>query len=99
MLGDTLRLLRKLNGIKANQLANSLQISSTYLSELEHNKKNPTLDLIKRYAEYFDLKPSTILFFDEKCENDSEIRKNIRHAMLKFLEAVERCEDRAYMEK
>ena len=49
MLGSSLRLIRKLYGETAKELANQLGISATYLSEIENGKKKVSLDLIQKY--------------------------------------------------
>lgn len=95
MLGDSLRLLRKMHSVPAKHLANKLGISATYLSEIENNKKKPTLDLLMKYAEYFKVKPSTILFFDESNSvNEPTVKTNLRNAFIRYAKALERCEDR-----
>ena len=95
MLGDSLRLLRKMHSIPAKHLANKLGISATYLSEIENNKKKPTLDLLMKYAEYFKVKPSTILFFDESNSvNEPTVKTNLRNAFIRYAKALERCENR-----
>lgn len=93
MLGDSLRLIRKMHSIPAKQLASKLGISATYLSEIENGKKRPTLELITKYAEIFKVKPSTILFFDESLD-DSAARNNLRNAFIRYGKALERCENR-----
>ena len=95
MLGDSLRLIRKMHSIPAKHLASKLGISATYLSEIENNKKKPTLDLIMKYAEYFRVKPSTILFFDESNSlNEPATKVNLRNAFIRYAKALERCENR-----
>ena len=46
MLGSSLRLIRKLYGETAKELANQLGISATYLSEIENGKKS----LVRPYS-------------------------------------------------
>jgi len=84
-----------MHSIPAKQLASKLGISAPYLSEIENNKKKPTLDLLTKYAEYFKIKPSTILFFDESNSlNESTAKINLRNAFIRYAKALERCEDR-----
>ena len=45
-MGEALRLLRIFNGYKSAELAELLEISQSYVSELENNKKQPTMDAI-----------------------------------------------------
>ena len=66
MLNELLRLLRVLNDLKAVDLAEKLGISPSYLSEIESGKKEPTLDLIQRYAEEFRTNRGTLLSFADE---------------------------------
>jgi len=95
MLGDSLKLIRKMHSIPAKQLASKLGISATYLSEIENNKKKPTLDILLKYAECFKVKLSTILFFDEANGLDEPPAKtSLRNAFIRYAKALERCENR-----
>lgn len=99
MLGNSLRLIRKMHGISAKKLSNELGISAPYLSEIENERKRPTLELIMKYAEYFKIKPSTILFFDEKnSAKDTNAKISLRNAFVRYAEALERCEERLLSE-
>jgi transcriptional regulator with XRE-family HTH domain len=65
VLGETLRRLRGIYGYSARELSEVLQISSSYLSEIEHGKKQPSVELLQRYADVFGLRLSTLLRFSE----------------------------------
>ena len=64
-MGEALRLLRIFNGYKSAELAELLDISQSYVSELENNKKQPTMDVLERYAKVFGMKKSTFFLFAE----------------------------------
>lgn len=83
MSGEVLRLLRVFNNIKANDLAEELNISKSYLSEIEHNKKKPSIELLDKYAEILNIKTSTLLLFSEALEEDPECRGGASHAVAK----------------
>lgn len=65
MLGEALRLIRVFHDIKQSDAANKLGVSKSYLSEIEKGRKEPTLDLVKKYEAAFDIPASSILFFSE----------------------------------
>ena len=71
MLGEALRLIRVFHDLKQTEAAARLGISKSYLSEIESEVKGPTLQLIDRYAEVFELPASSILFFAESLQNGS----------------------------
>ncbi len=92
MIGKALRLLRVYHDLKLGELAKQIEISSGYLSEIENGKKKPSLELIEKYAVFFNLKPSAILFFSENLDNETmagKIKNNIRGNMLAFLSTIE----------
>ena len=92
MIGDALRLIRVLHDKKSRDLATELGISASYLSEIEHGRKRPSLDIISEYARVFRIKPSVILFFAEELA-EAEASKNhsgIRSKLLLFMNAVDR---------
>ena len=71
-MGEALRLLRIFNGYKSAELAKMLELSQSYVSELENNKKQPTMEILERYAKVFDMKKSTLMLFAESLEIDRE---------------------------
>ena len=48
MLGEALRLIRVYHDLKQKQVAERLDISTSYLSEIEKGHKTPSLELIQR---------------------------------------------------
>lgn len=100
MMGEALRLLRIFNGYKSAEIAKKLEISQSYVSEIENNKKQPTMEILGRYAKLFDMKKSTLLLFAESLENDFEMRNDKKQKvavagmkLLKILEKVGEFED------
>lgn len=65
MLGTALRCIRKFHDLNQNSTAEKLGISKSYLSEIESGTKEPTLQLVQRYADVFKIPASSILFFAE----------------------------------
>ena len=92
MIGKALRLLRVYHDLKLGDLAKQIEISPGYLSEIENGKKKPSLELIEKYSNFFNIKPSSILFFSENLDNDTitgKIKNNMRGNILAFLSAIE----------
>ena len=68
-LGETIKLLRKRNGLNQSQLAELCEITVTYLSLIENGKKAPTLSLLKTITNSLQV-PLPILLFSALTEED-----------------------------
>ena len=73
MIGEALKMIRVFHGLSQRDLADRLGVAPSYLSELESakNKKQPTLQLLEKYAEEFKIPASSILFFSEAMSENS----------------------------
>lgn len=88
-LNQALRLIRVFHDQSLSELAKQMDISVGYLSEIESGKKNPSLDVIRKYATAFHTTESAILFFSENIQTDSKTKTTLRNNILKFLQAIE----------
>ena len=50
MIGETLRYLRVFNDYTMVELSEKLELSQSYISEIESGRKQPTLQVINKYA-------------------------------------------------
>lgn len=89
MINEALRLLRVYNDMKSADLADRLQISPSYLSEIEKGKKVPSLELIRKYSEVFDVPASSIIFFSERLSGDSGFKTKLSKALIGLLREIE----------
>ena len=93
MLGRALRCIRVFHDLNQGQAAKKLGVSRSYLSEIESGAKEPTLQLVQRYAEAFGLPASSILFFSENLGRPgahTDARRFVASkilALMRFLEA------------
>lgn len=72
MIGETIKLLRNTYGINSQDLPLKIEISQSYMSEIENNKKIPKLEIIKKISEIFKIKTSSLIYIDEKVEEAGE---------------------------
>ncbi len=91
MIGDILKRTRNIFGYKANEMSSKLGISPSYLSEIENNKKSPSLDLLERYSKIYGIKVSSLILMSENY--DEAIKKGkgtalIRSMMIKLIESM-----------
>lgn len=92
MLNECLRLFRIFHDKKMVNLAKELEISPSYLSEIESGKKQPSIEIIEKYAKIFKTTPSAILFFSEELDKEKKrgkLKISIRSKIIKFMQAVE----------
>lgn len=59
--GKRIRELRKSNGLTQERLAHMVNIERSYLSRLEAGERNPSLDLMEKFADSFDISLSDLL--------------------------------------
>jgi len=100
MLHKALRLMRVFHNLSQKDLANKLDISKSYLSEIESGKKQPTLPLLDRYSQVFDVPVSSIMFFSEHIgekPGHRKLREAISSKVLKILEFIAERSDEGYV--
>lgn len=68
-LGEKIKKLQKMNGYSLRELAGKVGISHTFLSDIENNRSNPSLDRLKDIAEALNVNVSFLL--GEKDEMDN----------------------------
>ena len=96
LINRALKLTRQFHRLTQTNMAARLEISKSFLSELEAGKKTPTLDLLERYARVFEIPASTFLLFQERLEQPSGAAQRKRaEKVLHFLEWAAAGEDDA----
>ncbi len=68
-LGNTIKIIRSKRGIRQNELAESTNLSQTYLSQIENNQKEPNLSTLKQICACLDV-PLPVVFFLSLDEDD-----------------------------
>jgi transcriptional regulator with XRE-family HTH domain len=99
MLNKALRLMRVFHDLSQKELAEKIGISKSFISEIESGKKNLTIDLLQRYADFFDIPMSSIIFFSENLDKDSstdKLRFFVSSKILTMLDLVAKNSDRSY---
>lgn len=91
MLGEALRLIRVFHDCKASDLAKALKISPGYISEIENGDKTPSMETLKKYADYFQTNVSAIMFFAEELDKEKgkSGKAGIRRKLIKFMQFIE----------
>jgi len=102
MLNKALRLMRVFHDLTQKELAEKLGISTSHLSEIESGKKTPTLAVLNRYAEVFEMPVSSILFFSENLDSDvntEKARTFVSSKILALLNFIAERSGRAHIEQ
>jgi transcriptional regulator with XRE-family HTH domain len=99
MINRALKTLRLYHNVKQSDLAESLFISKSYLSEIESGKKTVSFDMLEKYSREFDIPVSAMVFFSEELDNEKrnglaeKFRLGCADKILKVLEwSVEKNE-------
>ncbi|KHT64493.1 XRE family transcriptional regulator [Photobacterium gaetbulicola] len=74
MINRALRLIRQMHDLQQVELAEKLNISKTYIIELESGKKPADSIIIEKYATHFNIPTSTLIFFSESLTNKKSSR-------------------------
>ena len=91
MIGDILKRTRTIYGYKANEMSKSLGISPSYLSEIENNRKKPSLDLLQKYADIYGIKLSSLILLSEDYDDAIQDKKGsvfIKTMMLRLVDGM-----------
>ena len=80
MFGQALKLLRRNQGLNQSALAKKLCVSRSYISELESGNRTPSLDLLSRYADIFNIPVSSLVFFAEALQDKENLSSRLEKA-------------------
>lgn len=89
MLHRALRTMRLFHRLSQTELARQLELSNSYLSEIESGLKKPSLDLLEKYSSIFNIPTSSILLFSEQMDTESKGAKLKFRAAGKVLQILE----------
>ncbi|KWV93274.1 helix-turn-helix domain-containing protein [Erythrobacter sp. YT30] len=103
MFDRALKLVRQYHRLNQVQMAHRLEISPSYLSEIEKGKKTPSFDLLEKYAAIIGIPVSSLVFMAEELQGDQpRVKSAVVDKALKILEWIadseqdEKQDDRSY---
>lgn len=88
MTGEILKRLRAIYGYNAKEFSQLIEISPSYLSEIENDKKQPSLELLEKYSKIFDVKLSSLFLLSEYFEENDNTEKGstfVRNLMMNLI--------------
>lgn len=83
LLGSVLKHIRIFNHQTQSELADNLGLSRSYISEIESGSKIPTLEVLQKYAEVFDIPLSSIMLFAEEYKDKKSLKKKAKLLLAK----------------
>lgn len=90
MIHRALKVIRQFHNMKQNELAEKLDISKSYLSEIETGKKPASLALLQKYSNIFDIPVSSLIFFSENIGKEqlssSKFKKVVASKIVNIME-------------
>lgn len=88
MFSRALMVIRQYYRLSQIEAAERIGISRSYLNEIEKGKKEPSLDILKKYSEAFDIPLSHIMLFAENEDGDNfdKVRMFAADKVLRILE-------------
>lgn len=66
-----LKLIRQYHRLTQADLAKQLELSKSFVSELENGNRKPSLEVLEKYANYFRLPLSSLMLFSEELGSDN----------------------------
>jgi transcriptional regulator with XRE-family HTH domain len=76
MLGEELRKARREAKLTQEQLSFEAEVDRTYISELEHDKKSPTLDVLFRLCDAMGIRASELIARVERRRPSITTKRN-----------------------
>lgn len=84
MLGNVLKLIRFANEMSTKDAAQNSNVSSTYISEVENGNKNPSISVLKKIAETYNIPLSQIFLFEELQIQDNLSNRQLLIMILEY---------------
>ena len=74
-VGRVLRVFRIVNDYTVKQMADALDVASSYVCDIESLRKSLSYKTLEKYAKVFNVSPSTILKIHEFSEENNGVFK------------------------
>lgn len=89
MFDRALKLVRQYHRLNQVEMAKRLDISPSYLSEIEKGKKTPSFELLEKYASLIGIPVSSLVFLAEELQDNSgKVKTAVVDKVLKILEWI-----------
>ena len=93
-IGKAIKIIREAKGKSLGELASQAEVSIPYLSLVEADKRNPSLDVIQRIAVALEIPPDVFLLIGTSANSSLKSSNNIASRLLVILNQMEGFEKR-----
>jgi len=76
-VGKTIKMLRQLKGVDQSTIASDAGISTSYLSQIENDLKNPTLDIVQKIADTLEVDMVVLFVLSKKLDDVPEPKREL----------------------
>ena len=81
MIHRALKTIRLFHSLTQAELAKKLELSKSYLSEIESGKKPVGFELLEKYSSIFDIPVSSLVFFSENLDKKESVPERFRYVV------------------
>lgn len=85
-IGSVLKSFRIIENLSIRELAEQVGVTPNYVSDVEANRKSPSLKTLEKYASVFGVRISTLLALNEESQ---EIHYNHKLMLLNILNSLQ----------
>ena len=86
-IGEKLKKIRKINGLSQVSLSEKINVHSTNIARYETNKQTPSIEVLKKIADFYDITVDYFISDKEEIKPASKIRDKV------LLEKFEKIEE------
>ena len=91
-IGNSIKRLRKQKALQQKSLATLCEVTQTYFSLIENNKKRPSLELLEKIGLNLGIPTSVILFLslseDDVADNKKDIFRMLNPSITNYIEQI-----------
>lgn len=84
-IGKAIKIIREAKGKSLGVLASEAKVSIPYLSLVEANKRNPSLDVIQRIAESLEIPPDVFLLIGTRSKGSLKSSSDVSSRLMVML--------------
>lgn len=84
-IGNVFKLIRIAMDLSVKEVAEQLGVSSAYICEIEANNKKPSMAMIEKYCNFFEISKSTLFLFEEE---GNKINYDYQKLLLQILQSI-----------